>query len=342
MTKPEAEATRDSDERMQRTAAEALVAGQSVADVIAILGAAGVDEVDAAVLAAEVLTDPVLDVARYERQRYQKLASVMAMQQQMRDLAQPADTVDRRRGLSRRKFLESYYAVNRPVVLEDVCDRWRACDVWSTAYLAEQLGETVVEVMSGRDTDPDYEANAGAHRSQLPFAEYARLVEAAGTSNDIYLVANNKLLESDAAAALWQDIALDRRYLQPKAAKRRTFLWHGPAGTITPLHHDLMNVLFHQVVGWKRFTLVAAAQTPYVYNRRGVFSDVDAKHPDLERHPDYAKAQPLHVSVGPGEALFVPAGWWHHVEALEPSISVSCTAFVYPNDIAWTSPEPPG
>ena len=31
--------------------------------------------------------------------------------------------------------------------------------------------------------------------------------------------------------------------------------------------------------------------------------------------------------VEEGEAIFLPPGWWHHVRALEPAITVSLTAW---------------
>ena len=47
---------------------------------------------------------------------------------------------------------------------------------------------------------------------------------------------------------------------------------------------------------------------------------VDFAHPDLVRFPRFAEAM-RHARVaelGPGDAVFIPSMWWHHVEALEP------------------------
>ena len=40
----------------------------------------------------------------------------------------------------------------------------------------------------------------------------------------------------------------------------------------------------------------------------------------------------------PGEALFIPAGWWHQVDALDPSISVTILDFTFTNDYGWYRP----
>ena len=36
--------------------------------------------------------------------------------------------------------------------------------------------------------------------------------------------------------------------------------------------------------------------------------------------------------IGEGEALFIPVGWWHHVEGLDVTIGLSFTQFVKDND----------
>jgi hypothetical protein len=45
---------------------------------------------------------------------------------------------------------------------------------------------------------------------------------------------------------------------------------------------------------------------------------VDITRPDLERFPRYAQAlaHAQVVELEPGDAVFVPSMWWHHVESL--------------------------
>jgi hypothetical protein len=46
---------------------------------------------------------------------------------------------------------------------------------------------------------------------------------------------------------------------------------------------------------------------------------VDLVNPDLQRFPKFAEAA-RHAQVaelGPGDALFIPSMWWHHIEALD-------------------------
>jgi len=320
-------------------AAVSLLSGMPLAEVISTMADQGVPEPAAARVCAAAFRDPMFEAGRTIAQQHRKLVSVLAMRSTMLDLAENGRVIERRSGVSRKEFLDDYYARNQPLVLEDVCDTWPAVAQWTPEYLAEVIGSAEIEVMSDRDADDDYEINADAHKQHMPFDDYVARVLAAQSTNDLYLVANNHLLESDVAAPLWRDIALDERYLDRGEAVSRTYLWFGAGGTITKLHHDLMNVMFHQVAGWKQFTLISPLDTPHLYNNSSVYSDVDPKSPDYIRFPAYANAHPIHVTVGPGEALFVPVGWWHHVEALEMSISVSTTSFAFPNSIEWFHPE---
>ena len=116
-------------------------------------------------------------------------------------------------------------------------------------------------------------------------------------------------------------------------------MWFGPAGTVTPLHHDTMNILFCQVYGRKLVSLISPDESPWLYNELGVFSEVDFENPDFEVHPLYQHVDRIEVEMNPGEILFLPVGWWHHVRSLETSISVSFTNFVFPNDYEWRQPE---
>jgi ribosomal protein L16 Arg81 hydroxylase len=321
-----------------RRAAIALLRGEPLAEVIADMVAADIDEELAASLCAAILTDPTFDAGRWAMGQLAKLECVLDVRQQMADLGPRRFEVDRRKGLSRRKFLEEYYATNTPVVLEDLCEDWPARRLWSPEYLADKLGDTEVEVMTGRKSGSGNEINLDQHRTLMSFDDYVSQVLATEWSNELYLVANNKLLSAKFAAPLWKEFRFDRRYLKADRKKSSTFLWFGPGGTITSLHHDVLNILFHQVRGWKHFTLVSPTETHLLSNNIGVYSDVDPFAPDLERFPKFAKAHPLQVTVGPGDALFVPVGWWHHVTALEMSISVSCTSFVFPNTLHWVHP----
>jgi lysine-specific demethylase 8 len=124
--------------------------------------------------------------------------------------------------------------------------------------------------------------------------------------------------------------------------------WLGPAGTKTPLHTDPYHNMLCQVVGYKYIRLYAPEETPKLYpegvDEAGInmnnTSSVDVFHfrpavnknesrdpkvlQDLrDRFPQFQDAQYQEAILGPGECLYVPLGYWHYVESLTPSFSVS-------------------
>jgi hypothetical protein len=242
----------------------------------------------------------------------------------------PSRSVERRETVTREQFLRDYYSVNRPVVLTQAMRGEKAL-AWTPQLFKERFGDRIIEVQADRGSDRRYEERVEAHRRNMPLGTFVDQVLAGRSTNDYYMTGNNFGVNAKALAELFAEAPDFPDLLDPKLPGSQRFLWLGPAGTVTPLHHDLTNNLFAQIHGRKRFLLVPSYQLPYLYNDRHVFTDVDPEAVDLDKHPLFAKARVHEVVLGPGEVLFLPIGWWHHVRALDASISVSYTNFRFPN-----------
>lgn len=103
-------------------------------------------------------------------------------------------------------------------------------------------------------------------------------------------------------------------------------IWIGTRTRIAA-HNDTPNNLACVAVGKRRFTLFPRDQFRNLYlgpvdntpAGRAV-SMVDFHAPDATRHPRFAEAL-AHAQVADldaGDALYIPAMWWHHVEGLAP------------------------
>lgn len=314
------------------------MSGASLESVADRMAAEGMDRAVVLEVCQDLLASPAYAAGDWMSQRLRKLESTLDVLRALHPAGEYPRSIERRTTVGRADFLRQYYAANAPVLLEDVAAEWPALKSWTPSYLAEVMGDEVVEVMGDRDADANYEREAHAHRQKITLRTYVERVNSGSASNDMYLVANNHLLESRAAAPLWEDFDIDTRYLDPRRPAGSVFLWFGPAGTFTPLHHDVLNVLFVQVLGSKRFVLISPLESHCVSNNVGVYSDVDVRAPDSVRFPRFGSTEQISLVVGPGDALFIPVGWWHSVEALEPSISLSFTNFVYPNSYNWAQP----
>ena len=101
------------------------------------------------------------------------------------------------------------------------------------------------------------------------------------------------------------------------------WIFLGPGGSKTPLHVDpcLTHAWLAQIRGRKRFILYKPAHLKHLYDAAGQPADV--RTPDRTRYPTFDHATPYEVVLGPGDLLFVPAGWAHQVECVDDSISLT-------------------
>ena len=52
-------------------------------------------------------------------------------------------------------------------------------------------------------------------------------------------------------------------------------------------------------------------------------SRVDVMHPNLDEFPLFVDVEFIDATLYPGDALYIPPGWWHRVKAATVSFSVS-------------------
>ena len=104
-------------------------------------------------------------------------------------------------------------------------------------------------------------------------------------------------------------------------------VWIGPAGNVTPFHYDLCHGFLAGVIGTKVFTLVEPDDFRSMYPRsdqpelsrvdfdaaRGDEREAEAEH---ALHPKFLGVTLRRVTVAPGDVLYTPPFWWHHVETV--------------------------
>lgn len=102
-------------------------------------------------------------------------------------------------------------------------------------------------------------------------------------------------------------------------------IWIGNRVTVST-HFDMSENLAVVVGGRRRFTFFPPEQVrnlyvgPFDFTFAGPpVSMVDLNAPDLERYPRFAQALATaeQAELAPGDAMYIPYMWWHHVQALD-------------------------
>ncbi len=92
-------------------------------------------------------------------------------------------------------------------------------------------------------------------------------------------------------------------------------------------HFDLLYNIACVVGGRRRFTLLPPEQVVNLYIGPIDFTPAGTPvsmapllAPDLQRYPRFAEAMrhAMSAELEPGDAIYIPYAWWHHVESLTP------------------------
>ena len=235
-------------------------------------------------------------------------------------LPPPPSTLERRV----RPSMEQFAALRRaatPVRLDGLVEKGPGLAKWSLSSLRERFADRVISVVPTKDGRLVADVDNGVQFGTVRFGDYVDLVER-GERPPCYLAA---------PAHTWlPELLAD--FPPPEYCRYAPWLnsrfWLSAAHTSAPMHRDVAQNIFFQLVGRKRFYLYPPAATPWLYSHPlssalPNYSRFDPEQPDYERFPLSRRVQPLEVILDPGDALYLPSRWWHQVRSLDISISLN-------------------
>lgn len=225
--------------------------------------------------------------------------------------------VDKVSVINHKDFAHSYFSPLRPLVIQDMAKSWPALKKWTPDFFVEEHGDAKVKVYDGGFTV--------AGKSYMTKARTISLKEYINTvitsSQDLRMFLYN--IKSE-LPALVDDIVFPS--LVDGLSKRFVFMFVGCKGSVTQMHFDIdMSHVFHTAIfGKKTITLFPFEQGKnlhrYPYTCR---SYVDIHQPDYEKYPGLKNVQGYQVVLEPGETLYIPSGYWHHVVYDEATCAIS-------------------
>ena len=218
--------------------------------------------------------------------------------------------------ITRKEFEQQYLKPQKPVVLRGLWKQYPAYEKWTMDYFRESMGDIEVKLFSSKQANPS-ETLAVAH-AKMKFNEYLDLIEKEPTDLRLFLFPVFKFKP---------DLLKDFGY--PKITGRYLkipFMFFGPKHSVTRMHQDIdmSNVFLTQFAGRRRVVLFAPSESKFLYRLPfNVHSTVDIDKPDFETYPAMQYATGQTAILENGDTLYMPSGYWHHIEYLEGGFGLS-------------------
>jgi hypothetical protein len=244
----------------------------------------------------------------------------------------PSPSMKTVKGITPEKFRDEIRAANLPVVLKGLTAQWPAVreGLRSPQAIAHYLrrfdrGRPVETIFGSPEIEGKFFYN-----EKLDGLNFERRPEPIAASVDRILAA----AEQEKPPSVYVQSVPIRDCLEGFPEENRLEIvdrsvlpriWIGNRLTVQT-HFDLSENVACCVAGRRQFTLFPPEQTPNLYP--GPFeltlagppiSMVRLENPDLERYPRFPEAleHALVAELEPGDAIYIPYFWWHHVQALD-------------------------
>lgn len=225
-------------------------------------------------------------------------------------------------------FRKDFYEPSIPVVIKNLSKNWLAYTKWNWNYFKQLVGDKKVPLYNNVKSDAYTPINTAD--DYKTFGEYIDMISKGPAGWRIFLF---NIFEH--APELTKDFTWPE-HLMKGFVKKYPMLFTGGATSITHMHFDidLSHILHTQFVGRKRVLLFPFDEQHKLYRKPfEVLSLADFSHyhegngaPDYEKFPALKLAQGYDLVLEHGDTLFMPAGYWHHMEYLDSGFAMSLRA----------------
>lgn len=236
--------------------------------------------------------------------------------------------VDTYKELAPEIFRKNYYDLKKPVVLKDLAKQWPAYRKWNWEYFKMLVGDKRVALYNNVKSDAYTPINTAD--DYKTFGEYIDMITHGPAGWRIFLFNIFDHAPQLTADFTWPD------HLMKGFVKKYPMLFVGGESSITHMHFDIdmSHILHTQFVGRKRVLLFPFEEQHKLYRKPfEVLSLADFSHyyqnngkPDYEQFPALKGAKGYEVVLEHGDTLFMPAGYWHHMEYLDSGFAMSLRA----------------
>lgn len=216
-------------------------------------------------------------------------------------------------------FNKNYFNPQLPILIKGLTNYYPAGKKWSIDYLKEYCGDVTIDLYDNSKKNNDSSAFTSPD-TKMKFTDYIDTIV--------------KDEHSDLRAFLFnmfkQKPELRRDFPCPSffagILGRIGYMFFGGKGIKVRIHQDIdmSNVLLTQFHGKKKVLLISPKYSELLYRLPfNTYSLIDVENPDYEKYPGLKYVEADEFILEPGDALFMPTGYWHYITYIEGGFSVS-------------------
>jgi hypothetical protein len=226
-------------------------------------------------------------------------------------------------------FKKNYYQTKKPLIIKDLAKQWPAYNKWDWEYFKTVVGDKKVALYNNVKSDAYTPINTAD--DYKTFGEYVDMIRQGPAAWRIFLF---NIFEH--APQLTQDFTWPED-LMKGFVKKFPMLFVGGATSITHMHFDidLSHILHTHFAGRKRVLLFPYEEQYKLYRKPfevlsladfSNYYDNSNRKLNFNEFPALKYAKGYEVIMEHGDTLFMPAGYWHHMEYLDNGFAMSLRA----------------
>ncbi|GAA0547693.1 cupin-like domain-containing protein [Chitinophaga japonensis] len=222
-------------------------------------------------------------------------------------------------------FRQQYYEPRKPLVITGLSRQWPAREKWTWEHFKSIVGDQTVGVYNNERAGAGTPVNGADN--YIRFGDYLDMIQQGPVTLRIFLFNIFRYAPDIVQDFTWPD------HLVKGLLRKYPMLFVGGAGSVAHMHYDIdLSHIFHtQFLGRKRVLLLENNQSPYIYRMpftvESAASFVDwHKALDTEQFPALKYANGYTTILHHGDTLFMPGGYWHHMEYMDSGFAMSLRA----------------
>ncbi|OQR89115.1 hypothetical protein THRCLA_09912, partial [Thraustotheca clavata] len=268
--------------------------------------------------------------------------------------------------LTYEEFCDQYMSKNEPVLIKNIGKDWKVFD-WCTPENELQYNELKSKYGTTKAPVVEYSKKSeyGEElRYEIEVGKYLDLLESGQAEKDqIYLkdwhftrdfphdvIYTTPEYFRDDWLNWWWDCKA-KKYTAKEPLDDYRFVYLGPRGSFTPLHHDvfesnrytycyaLLKLEFSwsiNIIGEKEWIFFAPSEVHKLRDQFGRTVLTNALDYDSSKYPLASTATPIRLIQPPRSAILVPSGWYHQVTNTKTTLSINHNWFnAYNIEIVW-------